>query len=77
MLHCTGQETARSQIVEARSSFAEQSTPATYAVVDANASVSGINFVDKDLEYKETIDNTLHISSQTTKTIQSIDPIPI
>ncbi|CAK9114759.1 unnamed protein product [Durusdinium trenchii] len=40
-------------LIYARSSFAEQSTPATYAVVDANASVSGINFVDKDLEYKE------------------------
>ena len=37
---------------EATSGFAEQTTPASLEIVDANASVSNIRFVDKDLESK-------------------------
>ena len=40
-------------VTEARSSFAEQSTPALLGIVDGIASVSQIGFVDKDLEAQE------------------------
>ncbi|CAE6912079.1 unnamed protein product [Symbiodinium natans] len=40
-------------LIYATSGFAEQTTPASLEIVDANASVSNIRFVDKDLESKE------------------------
>lgn len=38
---------------EARSSFAEQSTPANLLIVDGIASVSNLSFIDKDLDREE------------------------
>lgn len=39
--------------IEARSSFAEQSTPANLLIVDGIASVSNLSFIDKDLDREE------------------------
>ena len=39
--------------VEATSGFSEQTTPASQQILDANASVSSIRFVDKDLESED------------------------